>query len=308
MERHGPDQDESEFEESERRTTMNADTYRFRVGDFDCMAASDGTFAYPDQSFFVNASGARLEEMLQERGARPGEILAPWTCLYIDTGQHRVLVDTGGGAGLAPTVGKLLSSLRAEGIEPGDVDTVILTHGHPDHIGGNTDAEGEPTFPNARHVMWKDDWHFWTSQPDLSRLQVDDDLAQLMIVQAGKNLPPIRSQLDLLDRETEIVPGITAVEAPGHTSGHMALVVSSGSEQLLHISDAALDPIHLQEPDWYPAFDLAPDQARATRRDLLERAAATRALVLACHFPFPGLGHVIRRRDDWQWRPVEQGF
>ena len=284
---------------------MITDTYRFKVGDFDCMAASDGAFTYTDQSFFVNAPRERLEQVLREHDLQPGDIVAPWNCLYISTGQRRVMVDTGGGAGLMPSVGKLVSILEAEKIEPTSIDTVVLTHGHPDHIGGAADAEGKPMFPNARYVMWKDDWEFWMPQPDLSQLQVHEELKHVMTMLAGKNLPPIQGQLELLERETEILPGITAIAAPGHSPGHMVLAISSGSERLLYISDTALDPIHLEQPDWHPAFDLAPEQAGATRRRLLDWAAVEEVLVFACHFPFPGLGHVIRKGDAWQWRPIQ---
>jgi glyoxylase-like metal-dependent hydrolase (beta-lactamase superfamily II) len=284
---------------------MNSEIYRFKVGSFECMAVSDGTFAYPDHSFFINAPKERLEPVLREYDIQTGEILAPWTCLLIDTGQHRVLVDTGGGVGLVPSVGKLIPYLQAEGTETVDIDTVILTHGHPDHIGGNTDAEAKPAFPNARYSMWKDEWEFWTSDPDLGQLQVEEDLKELMLALARKNLPPIQGQLDLLDRETEILPGIRAIATPGHTPGHMALAISSGNEQLLYISDAVLHPIHLEQPQWYPAFDLAPEQAMASRRQLLDRVADEEALVIACHFPFPGLGHVIRKGQAWQWQPIE---
>jgi glyoxylase-like metal-dependent hydrolase (beta-lactamase superfamily II) len=284
---------------------MNTEIYRFKVGTFKCIAVSDGSFAYPDHSFFVNAPKERLEQALREHNIQPGEIIAPWTCLLINTGQHQVLVDTGGGAGLMPSVGKLLPNLQAEGIEAVDIDTVILTHGHPDHIGANTDAEGKPAFPNARYIMWKDEWEFWTSEPDLTQLEVEEDLKQLMLALARKNLPPIQGQLDLVERETEILSGIQAIAAPGHTPGHMALAISSGSEQLLYISDAALYPIHLEQPDWYPAFDLAPEQAMATRRQLLDRVAGKKILVIACHFPFPGLGKVIPKGEGWQWQPIE---
>ena len=284
---------------------MNTEIYRFKVGTFECIAVNDGTFAYPDHSFFVNAPRERLEQVLSEHNIQPGEIIAPWTCLLINTGRHRVLVDTGGGAGLVPSVGKLLPNLQAEGIEPMDIDTVILTHGHPDHIGGNTDAEGRPAFPNARYVMWKDEWEFWASELDLAQLEVAEDLKQLMLTLARKNLPPIQGQVDLVDRATEILPGIQAIAAPGHTPGQMALAISSGREQLLYISDAVLYPIHLEQPDWYPAFDLAREQAMVTRRQLMDKAAAEKVLVIACHFPFPGLGHVIQKGEGWQWQPIE---
>jgi glyoxylase-like metal-dependent hydrolase (beta-lactamase superfamily II) len=134
---------------------------------------------------------------------------------------------------------------------------------------------------------------------------VEEDLKQIMLMLARKNLPPIEGQLDLVDRETEILPGIQAIAAPGHTPGHMALAISSGSEQLLYMSDAVLHPIHLEQPDWYPAFDFMPAQAMATRRQLLDRVAAEKILMIACHFPFPGLGYVIQKGGGWQWQPVE---
>ncbi len=284
---------------------MNSEIYRFKIGSFECISVSDGTFAYPDHSFFVNAPKERLEKVLREHNIQTGEIMAPWTCLLVNTGKHRVLVDTGGGAGLMPSVGKLIPYLQAEQIQTVDIDTVILTHGHPDHIGGNTDGEGKPAFPNASYSMSKDEWEFWTSDPDLTQLQVKEDIKQLMLALARKNLSPIQGQLDLVERDTEILPGIRAIAAPGHTPGHMALAISSDNEHLLYISDAFLNPIHLEQPEWYPAFDLAPEQAMATRRKLLARIVADKALVLACHFPFPGLGHVIQKGEAWQWRPIE---
>jgi len=139
---------------------------------------------------------------------------------------------------------------------------------------------------------------------ELAKMDVDEHLKILRTL-ALNNLLPIQGQLDLVDRETEIVPGIRAVAAPGHTPGHMALAISSGGEQLLVIADAVLHPIHLEQPEWYAVVDFIPEQAVATRRRLLNRAAAEKALVLAFHFPFPGLGHVVQKGEGWQWRPIE---
>jgi glyoxylase-like metal-dependent hydrolase (beta-lactamase superfamily II) len=285
---------------------MNTEVYRFKVGSFECMAVGDGTFAYPDPAafLFANAPRGNLERALREHDLQPEQWVSPYICLTINTGRHLVLVDTGAGD-MAPTTGKLIPNLRAEGVAPEEIDTVILTHGHPDHIGGNTDRQGKPAFPNARYVMWKDEWDFWTSQLDLARLKIDEHIKALLVTSAENNLPPIQSQLHLVDRETEIVPGIHAVAARGHTPGHMAVAISSGNQQLFYIADAVIHPIHLEHPDWYAVVDFAPDEVVSTRRRLFNRVAAENALVLAFHFPFPGLGRIVPKEDAWSWQPVE---
>ncbi len=121
---------------------------------------------------------------------------------------------------------------------------------------------------------------------------------------ARRNLPPIRDQLELVHHETEIVPGIRVIPAPGHTPGHMAVEITSDSDRLLCISDAVIHPIHLEHPDWYPG-DLVPKQALASRRRLLQRAVVEETLVHAFHFPSPGLGYVVEKGDAWQWQPAE---
>ena len=283
---------------------MSDGVFPFQIGNFECIAINDGTFVYTDESFFINAPKKRMDQVLREHNIQSGEITTPWPSLFINTGKHKVLVDTGAGAGTVPSAGKLLAKLKNEGIEVKDIDTVILTHGHPDHIGGTLDTRGKPAFPNARYVMLKDEWDFWMSEPNFMHLKLVDELKQFILMSARKNLPPIQEQLVLIDHETEILPGIVAIAAPGHTPGHMALAISSGGEQLLHISDTVLYPIHMEQPDWYPAFDFAPEQASVTKHKLLNRAAAEKVMVFAFHFPFPCLGYVIEKGKGWQWQPI----
>jgi glyoxylase-like metal-dependent hydrolase (beta-lactamase superfamily II) len=277
---------------------MPQDTYRFSIGKFECVAVNDGTYYYTAAQYFPNAPADALAPALAAHGLDPARIASPYTCLVVDTGANLVLVDTGA-RGLAPGVGGLLDRLRAQGIAPVSVDTVILTHGHPDHIGGNTDGAGRLAFPNARHVMWRSEWDYWTDEAALAGLPaVFSDCAR-------KNLGPLRDRIALVEREEEIVPGIRALAAPGHTIGQMALAIASGGDELLYISDAATHPLHLEHPDWYTVWDVDTALALRSKRRLFDLAATERTLVLAFHFPpFPGLGHVVARGDGWEWQPV----
>ena len=291
---------------------MNSQTYRFDVGSFHCIAVSDGTLAYAPPTFppppvflFANAPREPLGEILRGYDLQLeqwAEWVSPYICLVIDTGKHRVLVDTGAG-GLGPNTGRILQNLKSEDIEPGDIDTVILTHGHPDHIGGNTDSAGKLVFTKAQYIMWKDEWDFWNSEE--ATLKLEEHVREVLVGCARRNLPPIRGQLVLIDRETEVLPGIQAIDAPGHTPGHMALSISSEGEQLLCVSDAVLHPIHLNRPEWHAAIDLDPGQVEATRRRILSKAATEKAVILAFHFSFPGLGRVTQSKEAWQWQPIK---
>jgi len=286
---------------------MSTEIHRFKVGAFECLAVSDGIFTYPHPAslLFVNAPKERLKKRLLKMNLQLEqwhEWTSPYICLVVNTGKNLVLVDTGAD-GMAPTTGKLITNLRAGGITPDEIDTVIITHCHPDHIGGNIDSEGKPAFRNARYVMWRDEWDFWISKPNLAELDIDIHIKEALITVASNNLPPIQNQLDLVDNEKDIVPGIRAIATPGHTPGHMAVEISSGGEQLLLISDTAIHPIHLESPDWYAAVDYDPEKVVKSRRRLFKKANAEKALVLAFHFPFPGLGYIVPKKKGWLWQP-----
>lgn len=285
---------------------MASSTKSFSVGDIECIAISDGTFSYPVNWVFSNVRQEKLEGSLRDRDLPSNQVVTPYTCLLVKTGKHKVLIDTGAG-GMAPTTGDLLKQLLAEGVSPEEITTVVLTHGHPDHIGGVLDPNKKPAFPNARYVISQTEWNFWTGEPSLNSTGMNDHLKELLINCARTNLPPLGERIELLDGEKEVVPGVYAIPAPGHTPGHLALVISSSKAQLLHMADAVLHPMNLEYPAWRNVFDLNEDAATTTRQRLLDRAAADDAAVLAYHFPFPGVGRVRNNGTAWRWEAASQG-
>lgn len=288
---------------------MNNNTYGFNIGSFRCLAVSDGVMTYAPPTFppppdflFANADRKELSRLLGEMGidiAAWHQWTSSYNCLFVDTGKHKVLIDTGAGS-LGPNTGKLVPNLASAGVSPEDIDLVVLTHGHPDHIGGNLDAEGKPVFPRARWVMCQDEWSFWTS--DQAEQQLDKRSGNILINIARSKLLPLKGKIDLLREEDDILPGIRPVFTPGHTPGLMALSITSEGQRLLCLSDAVLHPLHITQPAWHAATDVFPDQVVAGRWKLLSRAALENSLVMAFHFPFPGLGYIRRVNEGWRWQ------
>jgi glyoxylase-like metal-dependent hydrolase (beta-lactamase superfamily II) len=229
----------------------------------------------------------------------------------VDIGNHRVLLDTGGGkdhgpygrglpdaAPMQPKLGGLMEGLEAEGIAPETIDTVILSHMHGDHVGGNADAAGKPFFPNARYVMARGEWN------DMASIQFPDDdnewngwVPQVRFLQ--KKCLAIQDQVELVDPEVEIVPGVCMIRTPGHTANHCSLEFVYGNERLVCPMDTLGHPIHAEHPTWNPEGE----QSLASRRQILRRAESA-TLVHVFHFPFPGVGSMIPDEEGWRWQAL----
>jgi glyoxylase-like metal-dependent hydrolase (beta-lactamase superfamily II) len=197
--------------------------------------------------------------------------------------------------------GLLPENLRAVGIGPSEVDTVIITHAHPDHVGGTLDETGGLVFPNAHYFISEVEWDFWTSDAATTKAPA------VMANTARQNLEPLKERLTFIEDSSEIVPGVRAIATLGHTPGHIALSIASEGEQLLHVSDAVLYPLHLEYPEWTPVFDMLPEQASASKHRIFDLAAEEDALVFAHHFPpFPNLGYVRKQEQGWRWQPIDK--
>lgn len=278
---------------------MMSAPWHFQLGEFKCIAIRDGGHMGSADFLFCNAPQQEVAQALQKYGLEADQLISSWTCLLVDTGEKTLLIDTGVGSGI-PIGGKLISQLTQEGYPPEKIDFVFLTHGHGDHLGGCTDINGNLVFNQARYLMSKIEYGFWTSEENLSNL--DEGMAEF----ARKNLPVIQERLQFAEGGEEILPGIQVLEAFGHTPGHMCLEIQSQGEALLYLADAALHEIHVEHPDWYAPVDMNPEQMIATRYKLYERAAGSGAKVLVFHFDFPSIGNILRDGDTWYWRQIRE--
>ena len=279
---------------------MKSAFYRFRLGDFECVCLLDGTMDYPIQNFYSNVPLEQVEEALRQHNLPVEFITTPYTYPFVNTGQHRVLVDNGAGD-LGPKTGNLIQSMRSAGISPADIDVVVISHAHPDHIGGTLDERGRPIYSNAHYYIWKEEWNFWFSEAASAKTN------EHFIAVARKNLEPIKDRIILVDRESEILPGVSVMPAPGHTPGQITVAFESGGQSLWYIADTVLQPLHLEYPNWLPVYDILPEKAGRSKKVIFDRAADTHALVLGQHFPpFPSLGYVKQDGAGWVWEPIVQ--
>ena len=248
----------------------NAKFYRFKLGNFQMISISDGVLNAPAKAFAGNASPAQLSEVLQQ-GFQSETLTLNCNILLVDTGAKKVLVDAGSGFLTEPTAGKLIGNLQTLQIEPTDIDAIIITHAHADHVGGLLDSTGALAFPQAHYFVSQSEYDFWTSsEVSLPNVQVDEKTKQQFISAAQKCLGAIRDKVTRFQVEQEIFPSFKAISAPCHTAGQVAIEITSGEASMVHTADVVhTHTINLWHPSWQPVFDATPDQAAATRQQIL---------------------------------------
>ena len=281
----------------------NAATYEFAVGDVRAVVISDGQIAFPAwPTYAPDVPEAAVSAAMRRRFLSPPGYRLDANALLLDFGRRRVLIDTGWGA-FAPQVGHLAATLPRAGVTPADIDLIVLSHIHPDHVGGLVGEDGAPAYPNAEVVVAGAEIDQWRDGPQFGAMTVDDGFRPVFAAAADTVLG-LGDRLRPIAGAHEIAAGLSLVPLPGHTRGHSGVRVTSGGETLIYAADTFHDQaFDLDHPSWRTAFDHDPPRAAASRRGLLDAAAADRALLMAYHMPFPGLGHVTRTATGYAWTP-----
>ena len=283
--------------------------YRSKLGGFEITVVSDGARAIPLSPTFVR--NVNIEQVLAvaEAAYMPkGSIVAPFNPIVVNTDSKLVLIDTGYGPGIAPTVGLLPATLAAAGIDPKSVDIVLISHMHGDHILGIKNPDGSLAFPNAEIKVPAVDWAHWMSDENMSR--APEGFQKTSFGFNRKVFSSLKDKVTRFDWGKEVAPGITAVETAGHTPGHTSFMIASGSSKLFFQADVSIVPdLFLRNPDWQVMFDSEPDKAVITRRRVYDMASTDKLLVAGYHFPFPGLGYIEKAGTGYRlvpaaWSPV----
>ena len=253
---------------------------------------SDGPLPLGDPSgTFTGVPREEVKKMLSDNFLNPDNVVLEQNSPIVNTGDKLILFDTGMGTSKAfgPTTGRQQKSMAEAGIKPGDIDAVVLSHAHIDHIGGVVGEDGKSLFPNAQFYIAQSDLDFWTDEGKLGSGLKD------FVVHARKNLLPVRDRIVFFKDGQEFLPGVTAMAAPGHTVGHHIFMVNSAGKSFAFLGDLSHHSVLLLEkPRMEFSYDTDPKQAAASRVRLLEMLAANKIPVMSYHFAWPGYGHVAK--------------
>jgi glyoxylase-like metal-dependent hydrolase (beta-lactamase superfamily II) len=278
--------------------------YRMRLGSFELTALYDGIWPVKiDEDFIRNASAAQVDAALAAAFLPPRILPISFTALLVNTGAKLVLIDTGTAGQIADSAGTLLDNLAAAGVKPEQIDIILISHFHPDHIDGIKDKDGRRIFPNAEIAVPEGEWAYWMDDANMAGVSRK---VHRYFLNARRIFADIAGDVRRFAPGKEVAPGIASIAAFGHTPGHVAFSVSSGHESMLVLSDTARNPwLFVRHPEWQPSFDMDGPMAVATRRRLLDRAAADRVPVHGYHFPFPATGHIARTATGYELVPVQ---
>ncbi|OYX12070.1 MAG: MBL fold metallo-hydrolase [Rhizobiales bacterium 32-66-8] len=276
--------------------------YRFKFGDAEATIVSDGTLPLGDpHANFTGLSAADMDKQLRDNFLPASNAVLEQNILILNTGSKLILFDTGMGSLklFGPTTGKLLATMKQAGIDPKDIDAVVMSHAHVDHCGGCMADDGSRNFPNAQYYISQIDYDYWTDEKKVA------PALKTFLDTARKNLVPNRDRMVFFKDGEEFLPGVQALAAPGHTVGHTIFMISSGGKTLCYIGDLAHHPVLLlEQPLTEFVYDTDPRQSAQSRVKMLTMLAANRIPVLAYHFAWPGFGHVAAQGQGFRYYPA----
>ena len=276
----------------------------YKVGAAEVTALYDGIWEKAhDPAFIANASVEDVKAAMVKAGLPPDFVSIPFTVAVVKTGGKTVLCDSGTGGQVQPTAGKMMANMKAAGIDPAKIDTILISHFHPDHIFGLMEKEtNKPVFPNTEIIVSDVEYKFWTDPALIDRLPE----ARKGLARRIQAVFPTWKNIRQVTGEPEVAPGIRFVSAPGHTPGHRAFHLASGGSQLMISNDTAYVPaLVVANPGWHGLYDQDAALAETSRRKLLERVIADKIMICGYHFPFPGAGTIAKDGAGYALTPMK---
>ncbi|MEL6679295.1 MAG: MBL fold metallo-hydrolase [Pseudomonadota bacterium] len=273
---------------------------RFKLGAFEVTTLLDGAVPVdgPQGIFGQDQSVETVEALLADNNLSTTTMEFTFAPTLVNTGSELILFDTGNGAGARPARGQLAAQIAAAGYRVDQVDIVVLTHMHPDHIGGMME-DGAPAFPNARYVTGSAEYNFWS---DDARVGTPAERVYTMV---QSNVAPLAEKMTFVEPGDSVASGIEAVSAFGHTPGHMVYHIESEGQRVMLTADAANHfVLSLERPDWEVRFDLDKAAAAATRKELFGMIAADKIPFIGYHMPFPAIGYLEAAGGGFAYTPA----
>jgi glyoxylase-like metal-dependent hydrolase (beta-lactamase superfamily II) len=284
--------------------------YRLNIGTLEVFVLFDGTLSFPTQAYGVNGPVERINTLLAANYLPVGPtVTTAMNGLLIKSPQGIVLIDAGtGGQGGAADGGRLVASLASVGVKPEEVNAVIISHLHPDHIGGlfvggAGSVASQIVFRRAEHLLTKRE-HATLQNPSAAAQNRPANVRPFFDIVLQSFRATLDGRARFVAPGDQIIPGVEIVDAPGHTPGHIAVRISSGGEQMIHLVDSVVHHVLGFNQELRLLFDEDPATASATRAKLFDQIATDRALVMGYHFPWPGLAHIRRTSSGYEWVPT----
>lgn len=285
-------------------TLPNPGFRRTKLGDIEIVAVNDGMARRPlGEEFVKNAPLAEVKALLASQGLSTDYIDLPFTPFVVVAGGRKTLIDTGLGEFGPATAGKLLENLRAAGLPAAEIDTVLISHFHGDHIAGLRNKAGELMFPKATVMVPAPEYAFWM---DDARMAAAPEAMKGAFQGARRVFAGMPAdKLVRFEPGSEVVPGVRSMAAYGHTPGHTLFQAESAGKKFIYVADLTNVPaLFARNPDWAVMFDMDAEAARLVRRKVFEMMANDKVLAGGFHFPFPAIGGIEKMGQGYAFKPV----